>query len=181
MAWVIGMATLAPSCLNFQSKKAISLKNLPISDEDQSLISEICETIIPKTQSPGAIDLNLPQFVLKMLDETLSQKDQKNILAGLSDFKALVLKKSGRAFMDLESKEKEAQLLEIEALNRKMMEEDAHKKESLLPFQIFYRAIKGQILFAYKTSQYFLTKVNVYELVPGRYNVHFPIKNLKNA
>ncbi len=45
----------------------------------------------------------------------------------------------------------------------------------------FFGTVKGLTVFGYTESQYFMTKEIVYELVPGRYNAHFPVKNLKAA
>jgi len=179
LVWLIGASAFAPSCLNSSNQKTIGLKNIALETDDQILISEICETLIPKTDTPGAKDLNLPEFVLKMLDETLPKSDQKNIILGLKDFKAFVLKKSGKSYTDLEPKEKEAILLELETKRNKPAAAEKPIPES--PLSLFYSAIKSQTLFAYTTSQYFMTKVNIYELVPGRYKVHFPIKNLKTV
>jgi hypothetical protein len=181
MTWVIAAATLAPSCLRNSSKAALSLKNLPWNDSDQSLISEICETIIPKTQSPGAKDLNIPEFVLKMLDETFPQTKQKTIQTGFNTFKTWVQAKSGKSFEDLDSKQKEGLLLELDARKPKPSENKSENPSPEDPLLSFYFTLKSQTLFAYTTSQYFMTKEVVYELVPGRYNVHVPIKKQKTV
>jgi hypothetical protein len=45
--------------------------------------------------------------------------------------------------------------------------------------QAFYDLVKGLTVFGYTESKYFMTKEIVYELVPGRYNAYFPVKNQK--
>jgi len=47
------------------------------------------------------------------------------------------------------------------------------------PITNFYWGVKGQTVFGYTNSQYFMTKEIVYELVPGRYIVHYPVSKLK--
>jgi hypothetical protein len=40
----------------------------------------------------------------------------------------------------------------------------------------FYATVKRLTILAYSSSQYFLTKVQVYELVPGRWQGCIPVK-----
>jgi hypothetical protein len=42
------------------------------------------------------------------------------------------------------------------------------------PLMALYWAVKQQTIFAYTTSQYFMTKHVFYDMVPGRYIVHYP-------
>ncbi len=44
-------AALIPSCLR-ESKPSIPLKHLDITGDQEKLISELCETIIPRTDTP---------------------------------------------------------------------------------------------------------------------------------
>jgi len=196
LALIIGGTALLPACVRHDGTVYYQLKHITIDGDQQSLIADICETIIPKTNTPGAKDLNLPAFVLKMLDDCYKKEDQQTFLVGLGQFNNLVKKKYDRAFADLSTKEKEACLTELE----KNTNPKAHKpvpkekfpkpqeqipkpqkKHDTIPLNAFYWTIKQQTLFGYNTSQYFMTKQVVYELVPGRYNAHFPVKKTNAA
>ncbi len=188
LALVIGGATLLPSCLK-GSGNYIPLKHLNITADQEKMIGDICETIIPKTDVPGAKELSLHVFVLKMLDDCYKRKDQQAIMKGMDEFDAMVQKKYNRPFSDLDVKEREAVLTGIE--NSRQPKAGDHKQPvrrlrpqqdmQAPPLDAFYWAMKQQTIFAYTTSQFFMTKEIVYELVPGRYRVHFPVKNLKTA
>ena len=190
MALVIGSAVLLPSCLKNNSVTYVHLKNLDLNADQEKLIGDICETIIPKTDTPGAKDLNIHLFVLKMLDECYKKTDQQAIITGMAQFTDLVNKKYNQSFSDLNVKDREAVLNGIETEAKKQnpvpgktparsMKPQKHLDAN--PINAFYWAIKQQTLFGYTTSQYFMTKQIVYELVPGRYNAHFPVKNLKTV
>jgi hypothetical protein len=189
LALVIGGAALLPSCIKNNGGSSIHLKHLNISADQESLIGDVCETIIPKTNTPGAKDLNLHLFVLKMLDDCYKKKDQQAFMAGLVEFNNLVKKKYNKSFSDLSVKDREALLTEIEGNAKKQRHNgqpqgrNAKPQKNLdpLPLNAFYWAVKQQTLFGYTTSQYFMTKEIVYELVPGRYNAHYPVKNLKTT
>ena len=79
LALVIGSAILLPSCLKNDGTPVVALKHLNINSDQENLIGDVCETIIPKTNTPGAKDLNVHLFVLKMLDDCYTKKDQKTI------------------------------------------------------------------------------------------------------
>jgi len=175
--WVVGMTTLYPSCIQKKSGTNTVLRHISLSEEDAHLMGEISETLIPKTDTPGALDLKIPDFVLKMLDDAYSKKDQVLIQKGLLEFNSLCKKQYSKNFQDLEQKQKLDFLKHIEI--RIKGEEDGRKKstdpENLQPMVFFYKAIKNQTLFGYTSSEYFMTKQRGYEMVPGRYLVHVPI------
>jgi hypothetical protein len=194
LALAIGGAVLLPSCLHPDGSSYIQLKHVNITADQQKLIADIAETIIPKTTTPGAKDLNLPAFVLKMLDDCYTKKDQQAFLIGLGQFNDMISKKYNASFSDLNAKERESVLTILEKSTKPTKDpqksikpvRDAEKsidtpkkKPDVPPLNLFYGAIKQQTIFGYTNSQYFMTKQVVYELVPGRYNAHFPVKNLK--
>jgi hypothetical protein len=189
LALVIGGAALLPSCLNKHGEPSVALKNIRINDDQEKLIGDVCETIIPKTNTPGAKELNIHLFVLKMLDDCYKKKDQQAIMAGLVSFDSMVQKKYNKPFSELTANEKQSVLMEIETAAKKQgtlktpagRSNKPQKGLDADPLLAFYWAVKQQTVFAYTTSQFFMTKQIVYELIPGRYNAHFPVKNLKIA
>ncbi len=196
LALIVGGTVLLPSCLNQKGGAAIKLKNLALDADQQQMIADICETIIPKTTTPGAKDLNLPAFVLKMLDDCYKKKDQQTFIVGLGQFTDLVEKKYNTSFSELSVKDRESLLMELNKHSKPVADNqkgikpvseagkslDApEKKQEIPPPSYFYSAIRQQTVFGYTNSQYFMTKQVIYELVPGRYNAHFPIKNIKTV
>jgi len=194
LALIIGGTALLPSCLHDDGTEYVQLKHINIDAGQQKLIADIAETIIPKTGTPGARDLNLHLFVLKMLDDCYTKKDQQAFLSGLAQFNDRVNKQYNKSFSDLSSKERENMLATLEKSIKPPKDQQKairpvrdseksievpKKKPDVPPLNLFYGAIKQQTIFGYTNSQYFMTKLVVYELVPGRYNAHFPVKNLK--
>jgi hypothetical protein len=189
LALVLGGAVLLPSCIHKDRTSYVQLKHININADPQNLIADIAETIIPKTNTPGAKELNLPAFVLKMIDDCYNKKGQQSIMAGMEAFTALVKNKYSKSFGELDVKDREDILTDIENSGKTnapgskapVRSFKPRKNPGQQPLDAFYWAIKQQTIFAYTTSQYFMTKEIVYELVPGRYNAHFPVKNLKIA
>jgi hypothetical protein len=189
LALVIGGTVLLPSCLHKDGTSYVKLKHINIDADQEDLIGDICETIIPKTNTPGAKDLHLPAFVLKMLDDCYGKKDQQAFLTGLVKFNDMVKTKYNSSFGDLSAKDREAILTGIEnsakskSPTAKAPARRLHPQKHLEadPLMAFYWGVKQQTIFAYTTSQYFMTKLIFYDMVPGRYNVHYPVKKLKSA
>jgi hypothetical protein len=194
LALVIGGAALLPSCLKRNTGASIHLRHMNLNADQEKLITDVCDTIIPKTSTPGAIDLNVHLFVLKMLDDCYKKKDQQAFVVGMGQFDDMVKKKYNSSFSDLDVKQREdvLNILEksikpvrdpqksIKPVGDSQKSLDAPKKKpDVPPLSLFYTAIKQQTIFGYTNSKYFMTKQIVYELVPGRYNPHFPVKNLK--
>ena len=167
LALVIGGAVLLPACT--ESHPTAHFKHFDISFDQQSLVTDMAETIIPKTTTPGATDLNLYGFIMKMVDDCTKKKDQEIFIKGMGEFDSVPKKMFNKTFADCSKKEKEDVLKSFEK------KDSGYSKE----LQAFYQTVKGLTVFGYTESKYFMTKEIVYELVPGRYNAWYPVKNGK--
>ncbi|MDB5138054.1 MAG: gluconate 2-dehydrogenase subunit 3 family protein [Mucilaginibacter sp.] len=165
LALVIGGAALLPACT--EHNPIVHYKHFDISLDQQTLITDMAETIIPKTNTPGATDLNLYSFIIKMLDDCTTKKDQQAFLKGMGEFNEVPKKLFNKSFADCSKKEKEDVLKTFEKKGNN------YSKDQLA----FYNTVKGLTVFGYTESKYFMTKEVVYELVPGRYNAYYPVKN----
>ena len=90
-------------------------------------------------------------------------------LKGMGEFNEVPKKMFNKSFADCSKKEKEDVLKSFEK------KDNGYSKDMLA----FYNTVKGLTVFGYTESKYFMTKEVVYELVPGRYNAYYPVKNLK--
>jgi hypothetical protein len=190
MALILGSAAVLPSCLNDKKgKPVVELKHLEIDGDQEDLVTNLAETILPKTGTPGAKELGINLFVLKMIDDCTGKEQQDTFKAGLKEFDEAADKKYGKSFNKLTQQERTAFVNELEKqAKEKSAKEDTavkadknHKPEEPAKLDAFYGMVKGYTVFGYTTSQYFMTKQVVYELVPGRYNAMFPAKKKVTA
>jgi hypothetical protein len=158
-----GGLALLPSCLREEGKASIKLQHLSISLEEENLLADIAETIIPGTKTPGARELKLHLFVLKMLDDCYEETDQKLFMKGLSAFKDQTHEQFGKSFGKLAVHQREALLT-------------ATGKSASRELSAFYKIMKDKTIDGYLNSKYVMTNLIIYELVPGRYNGYFPVK-----
>jgi hypothetical protein len=171
MTILAGGIFLFPSCLNQQDGKvSIKLHKMNINAAQEKLVAEVVETIIPQTSTPGAKALNVHQFVLKMMDDCYSKKDQENFIFGLTKLEEITQKQFNHSFSECEPKQREAVLMSIE------------ENPTIQPqLAVFYQITKKLTVEGYSISKYVMTTKLPYELVPSRYSGYFPVKNLKTA
>jgi hypothetical protein len=168
-------AALIPSCLR-ESKPSIPLKHLDITGDQEKLISELCETIIPRTDTPGAKDTYTHLFVLKMADDCQTKEEQQKFVSGLKEFEKLSQKKYDRSFVECSLQQRDE--LTGSIINKKAVPkntainagtQNGSKKDDTEDVTAFVKSMKRLTLQGYMTSQYYLTKVQPYKLVPGKF------------
>tara|TARA_R110001606_G_scaffold133029_1_gene269003 strand:+ start:371 stop:967 length:597 start_codon:yes stop_codon:yes gene_type:complete len=67
------------------SKNTISNFNV-LNDKQRFCIENLADIIIPKSSSPGALDVNIIEFIDVMVSETLTNKEQDIFLKGSLEF-----------------------------------------------------------------------------------------------
>ncbi|CAA9484020.1 MAG: Gluconate 2-dehydrogenase subunit 3 family protein [uncultured Segetibacter sp.] len=164
---IVTIGAFVPSCVQEKSKPAIAYKNLSINSHEEKLISEVSETIIPATDTPGAKDTYTHLFVLTMLDDCYTKDEQQQFIKGMKEFEKLSQKKFDKSFVNCNVLQREE--LVRSSINNKNVSEDV---------SAFFKIIKKLTVQGYMTSKYYLTDVQVYKLVPGKYFGCLPVTSL---
>ena len=142
-----------------KNKSGITLKHFHISTDQETTFASLLSTIIPETETPGAASLHADLFAWKMIDDCSSKEDQDKILKGINELNLFSQAEIGQFFNKATNEQRENILTKIEQMK--------DKKESLF---VFYQKSKGLALHAYTSSEFFMTKVQVYEQIPGRFH-----------
>lgn len=174
LAILTGGILLAPAC-SFNSEKAsIALGNLKISAEQEKLLGEIVGTIIPTTETPGAKDLNIHHFVLVMIDDCREKSIQDDFVKGLRSFDDFIEDNFNESFLKSTPAQRQKMLeyIQSETLSAKNEAIDEEVK-------IFWSETRKLTIQGYMSSEYFLTEVFPYELVPGRFEGCLAISQAK--
>ncbi len=157
-----GMAFF-PACMNKgEDGASIELRHLKATADDEAILAEFVDTLIPETDTPGAKSLNLHLYVFKMLDDCHGEEDQQMFMAGLREMDGLAKDRFSQSFTALERTDRETLMQEIGRRD----EEDNLRS--------FYWKARIRCQQGYLNSKYYMTQVQKYELVPGRYNGYFP-------
>ncbi|ALI99933.1 gluconate 2-dehydrogenase subunit 3 family protein [Rufibacter tibetensis] len=159
-----GGLVLLPSCLTREGKAFIPLKHLEVSAEEEKMLGEIVETLIPTTDTAGAKQLGLHKFTLKMVDDLHSPEDQKTFMDGMEAFQKMTKKQTGNSFVECSPQERQELIAAINS--------GKASKEVI----DFYQILKKHTVTGYLNSELVMTKLRIYELVPSRYIAYYPVK-----
>jgi len=134
-------------------------------------VSLIAEMIIPETDTPGALDANVSEFIDLMLSEQFPVEQRDFFLKGLSDLDQQSRQTCGKDFADCEPEEQVA-LLEAQ------QEAAIAAAEAAGPpsyswgrphpqIRHFFHMIKSLTLFGYYTSEIGLLDELEWQMMPG--------------
>ena len=158
---------LLPSCAG-DGKSSIELKNLDILVGEEALLGEVAEAMIPATaNAPGAKDLNLHLFTLKMVDDCHTAEDQKAFKAGLASLNKISLEKNNKPFNQLDT-----------VARTRFIESTLKDTGSDAVLRTFFEITKRRVIQGFTNSKYAMTGLKQYEMVPGRYNGYFPVEKV---
>lgn len=117
-----------------------------LSEDEGNLLGEICEAILPKTDTPGAKDALCHRYIDEMLSGFYTPEKQKYFTESLKTFDQKSKDKYSKAFIALSPNEKE------EILSILAKESKEHKDENGDRPHIF-KAIKEATISGYFTSE----------------------------
>lgn len=157
LLYIAGGTLVLPACFRESGRASIALSNLSVSEADEQLLAELTETLIPATDTPGSRELLLHLFVLKMVDDCHSPEDQQVFATGLSAFSRWSRKELGVPLAEAAPDVRTALLGRIGESG----DEDITG---------FFAITKRRTIQGYLNSQYVMTNLVKYELIPGRYN-----------
>lgn len=165
------LGSLMQSC---QQQDRITWTPLFFSEDQALVVSELAETILPKTGTPGAKDLNVDIFVDLMCKKNLGPEDQQHVMKGYEQFTSVCDALHGKSFVDMDSSERAKVIERMEQdsnrFNPSIWGSPLGKQEPL----DFYRRIKQFTLIGYYTSEDIGRNVLKFDPIPGAFNACIP-------
>ncbi len=165
----VSMGLVTTRLTSCKIDKDSSYKPMFLSVDEFNLLDEISETILPKTDTPGAKDAKVSAYLdsyAKLFLEPDEQQEYKNAL-GMFDATAVKLFEKG--FVKLEEANK-AKVLQS------MIDNPATGDQS--PSSVFY-SLRDAINKAYFTSELVAAEVLDYDPIPGNYDGDIPLSSTK--
>lgn len=130
----------------------------------RSTVAALADTIIPRTDSPGASDVGVPAFIDVIVAEYYTDSERAEFIAGVDAIDALAVSMVGQSFAALTG----ASLVSVmDALDK--------PTDRTAPAVRGYARLKGLIIHGYFTSE--MVQKNVVKTViwPGRYDGSAPV------
>lgn len=140
--------------------------------EQAVTVMELAETIIPKTDTPGAKDIGVPKFIEEMVSTVYSVEDRTKFMKGLEAFEAECDDKMGDPFAYLEPNKQLSFTMQknrdIQRLNGAAFDEETIERP-------FFWTFKELTMLAYFTSEVGATQVLQHKFVPTKWEACIPL------
>ena len=162
MALAMGAMAGLPAWASGWSKSAVGTGALLTADQSK-ILAGMVEAIIPKTDTPGAGELGVGAFVQKMVKDCYDAKAQESLAKGVSNLDEQSIQRFGKSYADA-GKEQQLQLLQDIDKGS-----DASQKA-------FLGMVKNLTIQGYMSSEYVMTNITHYEMIPARYFGCVPVK-----
>lgn len=195
VAFGIGYVAATPtimSILSSCSNPADNWEPLFLTSEQKNLITHLCDIILPSSSIPGAIEVNVPQFIDKMMNDIETDSTKKSFKNGADlfankleqSFGVNVLTASRGAIKELfESyfrvSEEEEQII-LQEQNKNKNQVPKNYMETYLVYK-FLLKVRSHTMLGYFTSEKVGTEVLNYDPVPGSYEGCVPLENIGNS
>lgn len=159
----IGLATV-PLWIDSWKTEDLPVDEGFLSADQKLQLAELVNTIIPKTDTPGARELEVDKFISIMVADCYEKEVQEEFLAGFQEIELISEEMYGNSFMKISDSERNDLLCTLEATQP--------APGSLINFVAF---VKGLTIAGYMSSAYVMENHLGYELVPSRFDGSFPV------
>ncbi|NBT08361.1 MAG: gluconate 2-dehydrogenase subunit 3 family protein [Chitinophagia bacterium] len=144
---------------------------LKFSKDDIAFLNEIGETILPATNTPGAKEAKVGEFMSVIVNDCYETKDQIAFMAGMKTLNEASNKANGKTFMQATAEQRHNLLVELDkeaSAFQKTKKPDETKH--------YFTMLKELTLWGFFSSEVGATKALRYIAVPGKYEGTVPYK-----
>jgi gluconate 2-dehydrogenase gamma chain len=139
------------------------------------IVTEVCEIIIPKTDTPGAKEAGVPGFIDTMLKDCYKKEDQDRYIEGLTAFDERAKSTFGDRFIHCKP-EQQTEL--VKTVHDEALQQMKENREAKRPFMLMTKELT---LLGFFTSEPGATQVLQYVAVPGAYKGCIPLSEAGNG
>ncbi len=184
-ALALGAAAGAPTLLSLLqacSKQDRLTWTPQFLNEDQAkFITAFVDFLLPKTETPGGMDVKADIFIDSMYAKAYDEAGQKSVVADIEKFNADCKKKYGKVFAELSVEDKTACFKEQETNSPKFSGKVWGTGVGEQKPVGFYRSLKSTVLWAYFSSEEVGKNILSYDPIPGEYLGCIPLSDVGNT
>jgi hypothetical protein len=179
--------SLLQSC---QPKDSIAWQPLFFTNEEAITVSEIANVILPTTDTPGALDVGVPQFIDLLLKDVFKQEDSSKFRKGLQAFVEKFEKDTGDKFYEADQEQQEAAVKKVYEVSKEETKDilslvrkaaPPAGNESRYYMYSFLVTLRDLTIKAYFTSEKVGEEILSYDPVPGRQEGCVPVDDVGNV
>jgi hypothetical protein len=142
---------------------------ISFSAADISFLDEVAETILPATNTPGAKEAKVAEFMKVMVTDCYETKDQTIFMDGIKKLDEASKKANSKSFMEADAKQRHDLLV---TLDKEAKDYEKAKKQD--EPKHYFTMMKELTLTGFFTSEVGATKALRYVAVPGKFEGSVP-------
>ena len=135
-----------------------------LSPVQRSLVGALADAIIPRTDTPGATDVGVPDWVDLIVAEYMSDADRGAFLSGLEAIETRVRNERGVTFAELQPAARDDIMVQLD-----------RPADREAPDARAYTRLKQLVVHGYFTSERVQKEVLKTEVMPGRFEGNAPM------
>ena len=171
------LISLLESC---QKSPRITWTPLFFEESEAIFITSIVDELLPRTNTPGALDVKVDLFIDKVVAKTFDKPAQEKFRGDIAKFEENCQENYGSNFEGLNGKEKKQILIAAESndgkYSRSVWGTAVGDQEEIG----FYRSLKTMVIWAYFTSEEIGKNVLNYDPIPQEYIGCMPLSDVGN-
>lgn len=152
-----------------------------LSEDHARFLSSFVDFLLPKTETPGGLDVKADIFIDLMYAKTYDEEGQKQVVADIEKFNSDCKEKYGKVFAELSEEDKKVVFQEHEAKSPKFPKKVWGGDVGPLEPVGFYRSLKLTAHWAYFSSEEIGKNVLSYDPIPGEYRGCMPLSEVGNT
>ncbi|MEM6321348.1 MAG: gluconate 2-dehydrogenase subunit 3 family protein [Bacteroidota bacterium] len=148
--------------------------------EEAKMLTALIDVILPKTDTPGGLDVNVDKFLDKVFAEMYDESAQQAVRKDMAAFNANCVEKFGNTFDQLDDQQ-QVTILKAEEANGGQFNPGVWGTAVGEQGPIsFYRSLKSMMLWAYLSSEEIGKHVLNYDPIPAAYIGCMPLAEVGN-
>ncbi|MBT8183430.1 MAG: gluconate 2-dehydrogenase subunit 3 family protein [Eudoraea sp.] len=181
---IAGSAFTMPSLLSLlqscKSETSLNWQPLFLDEAEAKFISSLVDQLLPRTATPGALDVKVDIFIDKVVARTFDSDGQQKFRSDISQFNKECKKNFGADFSALNAEQKKEVLRAEESkagkFNGAVWGTTVGEQEEVG----FYRSLKSMAIWAYFSSEEIGEGVLNYDPIPQQYLGCIPLSEVGN-
>ncbi len=174
----VAMPTILSILQSCENETRVNWQPLFFTPVEASTVATLIDMVLPRTDTPGALDVKVDVFIDKVCAKTYDRESQQNLRDEIAAFNSDCEENYGHPFHGLDQEQRTTVLTSAEKSSAKFNPNIWGKTVGDQKTIGFYRTMKSMAIWAYFTSEEIGENVLSYLPVPGVFDGCMPVSQI---
>ncbi|WP_052495982.1 gluconate 2-dehydrogenase subunit 3 family protein [Pedobacter lusitanus] len=174
---VAGLAVAGTASFSVFKWFSIHRKVVPAEfSSKHELLAELAEMIIPQTDTPGAKAANVHEYIIAVMVDCTSVKEQNKFIDGIAELEEYAAREYGKEFLKCNPAERKAVLKQMAKNSSGYSYKILNKINNKIFGKPFFLKLRELTVEGYCQSRLGATQGLAYDYIPGTFEACIPIR-----